>query len=44
MTRKPLTFIAVAAALTLSAGTSFASGSDADGGAETGDEIGRAHV
>ena len=37
MTRKPLTFIALAAALTLSAGTSFASGSDAGGGAETGD-------
>ena len=37
MTRKPLTFIALAAALTWAAGSSFASGSDAGGGAETGD-------
>ena len=37
MTRKPLTLIALAAALTFAAGSSFASGSDAGGGAETGD-------
>ena len=37
MTRKPLTLIALAAALTWAAGSSFASGSDAGSGAETGD-------
>ena len=38
MTRKPLAYIVLAAALSLAGGSSsFASGSDAAGGAETGD-------
>ena len=37
MTRKPLIHISLAAALIWAVGSSFASGSDASGGAETGD-------
>ena len=37
MTRNPLIHITLAAALIWAAGSSFASGSDAGGGAETGD-------